>query len=247
MYNLLISLAAGLIVGGLAGFFLGSSPLSMLYTGLVPGLIAFGAAFFYLMRRSLKQVEKLSNEAQQYLQNRNVDRAIEILEQGYELQKWQFLIEPQIDAQIGQILFMNKKFDKAETYLRNAFQGNLIRKLFLGRLWMAWAMLGVIYYKQKDHDKMKATFSEAVSTNKKESLLWNLYAYVMWKTGKRDKAIDVLNEAIESGITDKRTKKNLKALKNNRKMKMRGWDMMWYQFHLDRPPAQRQQVQFRRR
>lgn len=246
MYNLFISLAAGIVVTLIFGFSLGSDGFSVVY-GLVPGLIAFAAAFFFLMRRSLKQVEKLSNEAQQYLQNRNTDRAVEILKQGYDLQKWQFLIEPQIDAQIGQILFMNKKFDEAEKYLRNAFQGNLIRKLFLGRLWMAWAMLGVIYYKKKDHDKMRATFDEATSTNKKESLLWNLYAYCLWKTGKRDKAIDVLNDAIESGITDKRTKKNLKALKNNRKMKMRGWDMMWYQFHLDRPPMQRQQAQFRRR
>ena len=246
MYNLLISLAAGVAVTLLFGFTLGSDGFSVIY-GLVPGLIAFGAAFFFLMRRTLKQVESLSNEAQQYLQSRNTDRAVELLKEGYELQKWQFLVKPQIDAQIGQILFMNKKFDEAERYLRNAFKGNLIRKLFLGRLWMAWAMLGVIYYKQKKHDKMIATFEEATATNKKESLLWNLYAYCLWKTGKRDKAIDVLNEAIDSGIGDDRTKKNLKALKNNRKMKMRGWDMMWYQFHLDRPPMQRQQAQFRRR
>lgn len=247
MYNLFISLAAGLAVGLAFGFGLGGGGLSILYYGLVPGLIAFGVAFFLLMRRTLKKIEHLSREAQGLLQNRNVDRAIEVLKDGYGLQKWQFLVSPQLDAQIGQILFMTKDFDRAESYLRDTFQGNLLRKLFLGRLWMAWAMLGVIYYKQKNLEKMESTFDEACTTNKKESLLWNLYAYVLWKSNQRSKAIDVLNRAVDAGIEDERTKKNLKALKNKRKMKMRGWDMMWYQFHLDRPPMQRQQAQFRRR
>ena len=171
------------------------------------------------------------------MQNQNIDRAVEILKSGYPIGKWQFFVDQQIDGHIGSILYMGKRYDEAERYLKNSFKKN----------WVARAMLGVLYYKRKKLDEMIEVFDEAVVANKKESLLWNLYAYCLWKSGRRDKAIDVLNRAIDAGIEDERTERNLKALKNNRKMKMRGWNMMWYQFHLDRPPQQRQQVQFRSR
>ncbi len=236
MYNALISIAAAVAVTLIFGFLLGGGDLRITY-GIIPGLLTAPIAYVILARRTMKQLQALVGRAQQPLQGQNIDQGVEILKEGYALSKWQFFVEAQIDAQIGTILYMAQRFDEAEPFLKRSFKKN----------WIARAMLGTLYYKQKKHDKMKAVFEEAVTANKKESLLWNLYAYCLWKSGDRDEAIDVLNRAIDKAGDDKRTKKNLKQLKNGRRMKMRAWNMQWYQFHLDRPPAMRHQPQFQRR
>lgn len=234
MYNLLISLAAGLLTSVVFGMIFGQGSWSIVY-GIVPGFLVFVAAYIWLARRSLKQVQALGETAQAQLQSRNIDRAVEIFKQGYPIGKWQFMVRPQLDAQIGTLLFVAERFNESEPYLKNAFSKN----------WTARAMLGVLYYKRRKFDEMEKAFEAAAMANKKEALLWNLYAYCLWKSKQRDKAIKVLNEAVETLDGHKVTEKNLKALQNNRKMKMRSWNQLWYQFHLDRMPAQRQRVQYR--
>ncbi len=250
MYNVLISLGVGVLVFVAFSFALGGGEFAWFY-GLVPGLAAQLGAYFFLARRSMNAVQAISARAQAKLAaaqqsggnrsqkqlDRAVNDAIAVLKEGYEHGKWQFFVEAQIDGQIGQLLYMVKQYDKAQSYLERSFNRN----------WVARAMLGALLYKKKKYDRMKEVFEEAVDKNKKESLLWNLYAYCMWKQGKKDEALDVLNRAIEHVGSDDKTKANLKALQNDKKMKMRGWNMMWYQFHLDAPPVQRQRTQFRRR
>ena len=90
---------------------------------------------------------------------------------------------------------------------------------------------------------MDQSFEVAAQANKIESLLWNLYAYCLWKSNQREKAIQILNQALQFLSSDERTQHNLQALQNNRKMKMRSWNMMWYQFQLDKPPMQKQMQQ----
>ncbi|RAL23778.1 hypothetical protein DL240_06390 [Lujinxingia litoralis] len=236
MYNLLISIAGLVAVTLLTGFAVGGGELRIAY-GIVPGLIVFVGLYIYLARRSMKAVQDIVGRAQTDLQANRIDRGIEILKEAYAVGKWQFFVTSQVDGQIGTVLYMSQRFDEAEPFLKRSFKRN----------WVSRAMLGTLLYKRKRYDEMEKVFEEAVLANKKEALLWNIYAYCMWKSGQRDKAIKVLNRATEKLENDERTEKNLKALQNNRKMKMRGWNLMWYQFHLDRPPAQRQQAQFRRR
>jgi tetratricopeptide (TPR) repeat protein len=234
MYNLLIALAAGVVTTLAFGFLFGGGSFSLVY-GIIPGLIAAVVTYIMMARRIMKQVQALAAQSQQQLQSRNIDRAVEVLQTGYSMGKWQFFVRAQIDSQIGSILYIAQRFDEAERYLQNAFAKN----------WTAKAMLAVLYYKRRKFDEMEEVFEEAVSANKKQALLWNLYAYCLWKSKQRDKAIAVLNRATEKLDGHKQTEKNLEALKNNRKMKMRSWNQMWYQFHLDRMPQQRQRVQFR--
>ncbi len=238
MYNLLISLAAGILTTLLFGFGLGGGEFKFLY-GLLPGLMVIGVVYVLLARRILSQVQTIVGQAQVELQQnqQNTGRAIALLKQCYPLGKWQFLIKSQIDAQIGSILYMTQKFDQSEPYLKTSFKKN----------WVARAMLGALYFKRKNYTEMESVFDEAVKANKKEVILWNIYAYCMWKSGQTDKAIAVLNRAVEVDPTDAKSKANLNALQNNKKMKMRSWNMTWYQFHLDKPPAQRQSQQFRSR
>jgi tetratricopeptide (TPR) repeat protein len=236
MYNLLIAFAAGTISTLIFGLAIGGGTFSFVY-GIIPGLIAFVAAFAFLARRVMKAVQVISQKAQLELQNQKVDQSIATLKSALRFGKWQFLVTSQIDGQIGSILYMSKRFKEAEPHLKRSFK----------KSWIPQAMLGSLYYKRKDRVKMTEAFETAVMANRKENLLWNLYAYCLWKGNERSKAIDVLNRALKALPDDDRTAKNLKALQNNRKMKMRGWNMMWYQFHLDTPPVQRQQMQIRRR
>lgn len=236
MYNLLISIVAGIAATLLSGFALGGGELR-LWWGILPGILTLGIIYVLLARRSMNAVQAVVMRAQADIQAQNIDRAIDILKTAYPIGKWQFLVKSQIDGQIGSILFMSQKFGEAESYLKRSFKKN----------WVARAMLGALYYKKKKYDEMESIFEETVLANKKESLLWNLYAYCLWKSGQKDKAISVLNRAVDKLEGDDRTERNLKALQNNKKMKMRSWNLAWYQFHLDRPPQQRQQVRFRHR
>jgi hypothetical protein len=81
-----------------------------------------------------------------------------------------------------------------------------------------------------------------VKYNRKESLLWNLYAWCLWKRGDGEEAMRVLNRGREVLKNDEKIESNLEALRNKKKMKMRGWKEMWYQFHLEAPPQPKMQI-----
>lgn len=232
MYNLLISIAASVATTALFALLLGG----VLY-GIVPGLIALVVAYFLLARRTMRQVEAAMLAAQEEMKNQRIDKGLEIMKAAYPLSKWQFFVSSQIDAQVGYVLYMSKKFDESEPYLRRAFKKN----------WVPRAMLATLLYKRKKYDEMKSVFEETVQHNKKQALLWNIYAYCLWKTNSRDEAIKVLNRGLEQIPNDDKTSANLKALQNNKNMKMRGWNLLWYQFHLETPPPQQAPMQFRRR
>lgn len=236
MYNLLVSLAIATLVTVMFGYLFGGASGFSLAFGIVPGVLAFFIAFVMMARRVMKKVETIAMSAQPELQNRNIDRAIEIMKSAYPLAKWQFLLGSQIDGQIGTILFASQKFDAAQPYLQRSFKRN----------WVPRAMLAVLHYKNKRSEEMVAVFEEAVKSNKKQALLWNIYAYCLWKQNKRDEAIAVLTRAKEHVGSDEKTDRNLKSLQNDKKMKMRGWNMQWYQFHLDKPPQQQLRIQGRR-
>lgn len=240
MYNLLISLACGLVVTLIFGLIFGEGAWAFLY-GIVPGILVFMGAYLWLARRSLKQIQAIGEAAQKELEGRNIDRAIDVFKSGYPIGKWQFLVTPQLDAQIGTILFVSERYDEAERYLKSAVPTNWTARAM--KNWVASAMLGVLYYKKRKYDDMERVFEDAVIANKKEALLWNVYAYCLWKNKQRDKAIEVLNRAVQALEGNEQTQKNLTALQNNKKMKMRSWNQMWYQFRLDTPPVQR--VKFR--
>lgn len=235
MLNLIISVALGTLGTLTFGFIFGGGDLEVMY-GIFPGVLITLGTYFFLARRTMKQVEAIVSSAQPEIEKRNIERAVDIMKTAYPLAKWQFFLGSQIDGQIGSLLFAAQKFDDAEHFLKRSFKRN----------WAPQAMLAVLYYKRKKLDEMKEVFEAAVKVNKKQALLWNIYAYCLWKQNQRDEAIEVLNRATEH-IDDEKTERNLKALQNNRKMKMRGWNMQWYQFHLDKPPQQRIQLQGRRR
>src|SRR4051812_38424743 len=118
MFNVLISLAIGAAVTllvKLLGF--------PLWASILPGLIAFFAAFVLLARRVITKIQALMGDAQKDLQiqttnvrerQQRIEKAVKTLEQGLAYQRWQFGIGGEIHANIGMIRYMVGDLDNAQ-------------------------------------------------------------------------------------------------------------------------------------
>lgn len=247
MINLAISLAAGLVTLLLFGFALGGGQFNVWY-GLLPAVIVIIGAYVYLMRRTLNQVEAVMTRAQgelmkiqqiaarpsanvQQRMNEQFDKAAAVMKEAYQFSRWQFLVESQINAQLGSLYYLKKDFEAAEPFLHGAFYKN----------WMAQAMLALILFRRRDYAKMTEVFENAVKANKDEAMLWSLYAWCLWKNKQTDEAIAVLSRGKQHNATNQNLEINLLALQNKQKFDMRIWGEIWYQFHLDKPPQEQLQ------
>lgn len=239
MVNLLIALAAGAVAWLLSIFV-----LDWFWAGLPLFLLVTAVVYFVQAKKVRAEVESLMTDVQHQMQkgvgqarsmkqrDMAIDKAIELLKEGYKFKRRQFFIEPQIHGQIGQLHYLKKDFDRARGYLERAFTRDP----------MSHAMLACIHYRNKDLDKMREAFEKAVKHGKKDSLFWNLYAWCLWKSKERDEAIEVLLRGKTETNNDERVQSNLEALRNKRKMKMRGYQEQWYIFQLEPPPQPKQRI-----
>jgi tetratricopeptide (TPR) repeat protein len=204
---------------------------------VVPGVLVSMAAYFVLARQTFRKVERIFAEATQALQAvpPRFELAIATMQKAYLYAPRQLGVRSQVDTQIGVIYFLQKEFRKAEPYLK--------RSLGFGH-WLGAAMLAVVYYKRKDHDQMRKTFDVVLKRGKKHGLAWNLCAYLYCQVGDRAAAQRVLVEGLKKTKGDAKIQETLLALQNGKKLKMRSYKEQWYQFHLERPPQEYQQVAF---
>lgn len=221
MLNFLVAMLLGSAAG--LGLQLGLQ-VSPIWAALVT-LAVFGLTYWLLTRRTMKAISDLVTQAQKDVQAGHTEKAVRLLESGYRLGKWQFFAKPQINSQIGMILYMKREFKRAFPYLLKCFN----------RHWVAMAMLAVSYMRRHNLSMMEKIFEKAVAANRKEAFLWSLYAYCLNRVGKRDEAIKVLERALKKIPASESLQNNLDALKNNRKMKMHVYGDLWYQFHLEKP------------
>lgn len=231
MYNLLIAIGAGL-VGFLA--FYATGAINAFGSSLI-GTLVFGAAYFFLARRTLKQLEFIMLDAQRELtaarqgntlNQARVDAGLARIREGFALSKWQFLVEGQVHAQLGMILFMLQKFDDAKPHLEKSFS----------RIPQARAFLAVLHYKAKNGEAMIRAFEEAVGAEKKNSLIWSAYAWCLRESGLREKALEVLGRGVKENPNDPKLKDNQLALQNNERLRMKPYGQEWWAFHLEPPP-----------
>jgi tetratricopeptide (TPR) repeat protein len=232
MYNLVISLVVGIVVTlavKLAGF--------SLWAGILPGVIALVATYIVLARRVAQRVQALMTMVQQDLQvqatsqkeaQARVERAIKTLESGLVWDKWQFMVGPEIHAQVGMLKYMIKDLDGAQGHFAKANPRN----------YMAKAMEGALHYQRKDFTAMKASFEEAVKTGKKEALVWAAYAWCLLQNKEKDEALKVLGRAVELNPSDEKLKGSLSQLQNDKRLKMKPYEPGWWQFGLETPPMQ---------
>ncbi len=222
MINILIGFLSAAAVFSLL-FFLVTA--GYVWSGLA-AVVVFIAVNYMLGKRVLGKVTAIMESTGKIIQKGKFEVALKTLEEGLKYSKWMLMVDSQIRAQMGIILYLKKDFNDAQPYLEKTVAKN----------WMAIGMLGVIYMRKKEKEKMIKIFEKGVKANSDEALLWNLYAYCLNKMGEKDKAIEVLNRAVKKLGDDVRTTANLKALQNNAKMKMRSFGDVWYQFYLESVP-----------
>ena len=233
MINLIISILIGAIAWAVSCVFWFDS----VWTGILLFLPIFVVVFVILNRKVALKVSAIMNRVQTMTQNipslptesaRNnqINKMIDILKEAYAYRNYQFFLKQQVNSQIGSLLYMTKKFDEAEKYLKDSFlQPGTPR-----------AMYACILYRRSEEQKMVQQFELAVKLDKKTPLLWNVYAWCLCQLKKRDEAIAVLNRCLTYCPSDQITKDNLDSLKNKAKMKMKPFELQWYQFWLEEPP-----------
>ncbi|HYO52341.1 tetratricopeptide repeat protein [Archangium sp.] len=233
MYNLLIALGVGLAIT--LGIKL--SGIGSIWAGIIPGTIAFVGTYLLLARRIGNQLQALMGSVQKELQTQptnqkdaqaRVERAIKMLEGGLAYDKWQFMVGPEIHSQIGMLKYMSKDLDGAQVHFAKASPRN----------YMAKAMQGALYYQRKDFPAMKKSFEAAVSAGKKEPLVWAAYAWCLVQNKEKDEALKVLGRGVEANPSDEKLKNSLSALQNDKRLKMKPYEPMWWQFGLETPPPQ---------
>ncbi len=220
MYNIIIATCIGSFVLLLTRY-----TLNIPWWGamLLSTLVMFGVMFF-LIKYTMKKVMESIDLAGKDLQNKRFEKAIRDLKSTEEkYSKWQMFVSDQINSQIGMIYYLKRDFKDAFPYLQKAFFKN----------WVALAMLAITYMKRHKKDMMIKTFEKAVKWSPKEPLLWSLYAYCMLESDETNKAKEILESALKKCPGDENLKDNLSNIKSGKKMKMRQYGDMWFQFHLE--------------
>ena len=114
MINLLLALLAG--VAGFLIFYL--TGIAHAVGSIFPGLVAAIGAYILLARRTGKQLEAVMAVAQKEMMARKPERAVQALQDAFSLSRWQFGIRSSLHANIGVLLYVQKKFEEAEPHLR---------------------------------------------------------------------------------------------------------------------------------
>lgn len=232
MYNLLIALGVGLAIT-LGIKFADFS----IWAALVPGTLAFLGTYIWLGRRIGQKLQALMAAVQRELQGQptsqkeaqaRLERAVKMLESGLVYDKWQFLVGAEVHSQIGMLKYMSKDLEGAQRHFARSSARNYLAK----------AMEGALFFQKKDGAAMKKSFEAAVVSGKKESVVWAVYAWCLLQNKDKEGALKVLGRAVEANPSDEKLKSSLSALQNDKKLKMKPYEPMWWQFGLETPPPQ---------
>ena len=225
MINLLLSLAAG-AAAAIAILLLSSFGW---VAAVGPGAAVAVAAYYLLSRRTFKRLEAVFEEAKKEIMAQKFEKAVRTLEAAFALGPWQFLVRSQIHSQIGVLQYVRQEFDQALPHLEKSFS----------RHWLARAMLATSRYRRRDLDGARKVFEAAVGANKKEGLLWAVYAWCLDKEGRHDDAVAVMARAAKANPSDEKVKAVLQSLQNDKKLKLgKVYEEQWFQFHLERMPPE---------
>ncbi len=225
MYNLFIAIAAGVAVSVALAI---GTELGVV-AAVFPGVLTTAIAYFVLMRRSWKKLEAVFEAMQREVQAQKFDRAIQTLQGGFALAPWQFLVASQLHSNIGILHYLKSEMDAALPHLEKSFSKN----------WVARGMLGAARYRKHDLEATNRVLEDAVRSNKKEGVLWSLYAWVLEKEDRHEQAIAVLGRGVAANPSDEKLKTSLQALQNGKKLKLgKLYAEQWFQFMLERPPPE---------
>ncbi|MCA1933041.1 MAG: hypothetical protein LDL13_05640 [Calditerrivibrio sp.] len=221
MFTIIISAVSGSLFGLI--LFLISKSYAL---ALIGGIIVVIAINFFLGKHFLKKLTELFKLVEKDIRADKADKAIERLNEGYKYSRWQFFVKEQINSQIGIIHYSKRRFDDALPFLKAGFHKN----------WLGMAMLGTIYYKNKQYDLMKSTFDKAIKSSPKEGFLYTLYAYYLQSINENTKALEILTNGNKKIPLDDKLESALEAVKNNKKIKIQNYGQLWMQLNVEKLP-----------
>lgn len=222
MLNMLISFACSALSSALMMRFVTAN----MWITMAVSAVIFAAIFMLLTRITMKKVGAVMEVAQRDMLANRTDKAVKELQDGLKYGAWQIYVKQQIHSQIGTIYYLKRNFNEAIPFLEKGFVRN----------WVSTSMLAITYMKKNKTSKMIETFGKAVAANRKEPMVYAVYAFCMDRIDERGKAIDVLKKGVAK-TGDERLQDNMALLESGKKMKMKGFGDMWYQFHLEKQGA----------
>ncbi len=224
MLNLVISLAAGLLVAVAIRF---GTSLGWI-ASIIPGVLAAAIAYVALNLRGQKKLTAAIESAVAEAQARRFDRAIQIAKGALEMKRWMFGTEAAVAALIGQFHWWKGDQDAALPFLERAAKAQ----------WPARVMLAIARWKRRDIPGMESVFEETLKTRgaKKQGLVWCAYAWFLEKENRHEDAVRVMGRAATVNPTDDKVKTALQALQNGKRLKIGKLYMEWYNFGVEAPP-----------
>lgn len=233
MYNLLLSLAAGTAVALAIAFGTSYGWVAAVF----PGFLVATALYVFVAFRVRKQMEAVGEVVQRELKAQHVDKAIQALQGAFRLGPWQFLVAAQLHAQIGILRYLTGDLDAALPELEAGLPRGWLAKLAY-RDWTGRAFLATARYRKRDVAGALALYEESVGVGEKDGLCWSIYAWVLEKEGRHEEALRVLGRGAAKLPKDERLQDSLQALQNGKKLRLwKLYDMQWFQFGLEAPPA----------
>jgi predicted Zn-dependent protease len=228
MYNLLLALAAGAVVYALVAWWTGW------IAGILPAVIVLVLTYVVLARRSGRQLEAIFKRAAKEMEAGRLDQVRKIMDEGFVLGRWQFLVAAQIHAQLGALDYgeasmrQTGNFKSARKHLEKAWSRN----------WQAQAMLAAIDHREGNNAAALERLEKLKSSGAKEALYWGLFAYIANKTGDADKALQVLDLGQQQLPSSDALKNMANQVRNKKDVKMKPFAPGWYQFFPDQIPKE---------
>jgi hypothetical protein len=224
MYNLLISLAAGLLVAlairfGTTVGWVGS---------IVPGVLTAAVAYVALNLRAQKRLSAVVEAAVAEAQARRFERAIQVAKGAQRFAPWLFGADAAIAALIGQFHWWKGDVEAALPHLERAAAAQ----------WPARVMLGIARWRKNDVPGLQKVFEDTLKVrgNKKQGLVWCSYAWLLEHKDRHDDAVRVLARGVSANPSDDKLKSALQSVQNGKKLKVGKLYMEWYNFGVEQPP-----------
>ena len=239
MYNLLISLGIAAVA-----FAIGALAMSSPVAGIAPALLALVGAYFFLARRTYKQIEAVATEAMGLLQTAQqdpsaIDRASAMIKEALPRSKWQFLVGKQLHGQLGQLAYMkanmrqSKDFEETKSHLLQSWT----------RDWLSQTILAVILFHEKQYTDALARMEGAKSGGSGQALYWGIYAYIAKASGDLDKCLAVLKEGLDANKEHEGLTAFRDAAANQAALPIQVFSPNWFQFfplHIQKLPYEEQ-------
>lgn len=232
MYSLGLSLLATVLVTVTFRFI---PWIESWFVAFLPGMLAFFVTQFLVSRKYLKVMEEGMKKVQRQVQAGQVKVALKTIEEEImPLCKWIPLLEGQLQGQMGTLYYADKNESKALEHLEKSSN----------RATDARMLLASIYFRKKEYDRVSQIMDAAIKGNKKHSLAYNAYAFMLHSMGKNEEAMAILQKSLKPLKENEATKDNLLRLQNGKKLNMKPFGMTWYQLQLEKPPVSMMQDKF---